>query len=187
MAHLSKWSRARSAAVAAVCVVSAATVLATDALAADGGERDKRGKHGCVDVRGVTEQTVKYSTIGTDEPPMQEVGDTATYYDVIYDENDNIIGDAVGFVTITGRRPSDGHLISDYQEAVHLPQGTFRDSATGIDRNGMIAGEWLHFAAIGTTGEFAGKYGYRRWQLIPPLSDPPIPSQRAAVVIRLCG
>lgn len=183
MAHPTKWSRARSAALVALCVTTTATVMASDAFAADG---DRRGNR-CVEVGGVTEQTVKYSTVGSANPPMQQVGDTATYYDVIYDKQDNIIGDAVGFVTITGRRPSDGHLISEYHEAVHLPQGTFRDSATGIDRDGMIAGEWLHLKAIGTGGSFAGKRGYRRWHLIPPLSNPPVPSERAAVVIRLCG
>jgi hypothetical protein len=141
----------------------------------------------CVSVSGVTEQTVKYDTVSTDNPPMRQIGDTAEYTDTIFGPDGSVVGKALGYVTIVAVRPSDGHLLTDYEETVQLPQGIFSDSAKRLDRNGMIAGEWMHFTAQGTQGAFAGKSGYRRWRLLPPLSNPPVPSEKAQVEIRLCG
>jgi hypothetical protein len=150
------------------------------------------GRHtSCVNVRGITEQTVKYDTVGSGadgtSPPMQKVGDTAVYTDTIFGQDGSVVGKALGYVTIVAIRPSDGHLLTNYQETVQLPQGTLSDTGRLLDRNGMIGGKWLDFKASGTGGEFAGKHGYRRWRLLPPLSNPPVPTEIAQVEITLCG
>jgi hypothetical protein len=184
MTRLSVRRRVRAGLISVLFLSSAALLATSSSAAAQPGGKE----NSCVTVKGVREQTVKYSTIGASTTdPMRKVGDTAVYYDVIYDQSGAVIGDAVGWVTIVEIRKSDGHLLTDYREAVHLPQGTLTDVGIRQDRTGMIAGKWVNFIATGTSGDFAGKNGYRRWRLLPPLSDPPVASQLAGVEIVLCG
>lgn len=169
-------------------VLTATTVALTTALAAGSAAADDSGHgHSCVGVSGLTEQTVKYDFTGPGTAPMRQIGDTAIYTDTIFGPDGSVVGKALGYVTVVAVRPSDGHLLTDYQETVQLPQGTLRDSGRRLDRDGMIAGQWLHFSATGTAGDFAGKSGFRQWRLLPPLSNPPVPSEKAQVVIKLCG
>jgi hypothetical protein len=184
------WSARRTRLVLATALLGCSVAAVSESSAA-GAAPGHGGRHGsCVSVRGITEQTVKYDTVGSvtaDGTPMQQVGDTAVYTDTIFGPDGSVVGKALGYVTIVAVRPGDGHLLTDYQETVQLPQGTLSDTGRRLDRNGMIGGEWLNFTAHGTTGEFAGKHGYRRWRLLPPLSNPPVPSEKAQVEITLCG
>ena len=173
----------RSTVVLTTTTLALTTTLVAGSAAADNGE----AAHSCVSVSGLAEQTVKYDFVGPGTAPMQQVGDTALYTDTIFGTDGSVVGKALGYVTVVAIRPSDGHLITDYQETVQLPQGTLRDTGRHLDRTAMIAGQWLHFTATGTSGQFAGKHGFRQWRLMPPLSNPPVPSEKAQVVIKLCG
>ncbi|WUH89336.1 hypothetical protein OG900_03700 [Streptomyces sp. NBC_00433] len=185
------WSASRRTNIVLATALLGCSVAVVSESSAASAAVGLNGRHSsCVSVRGVLEQTVKYDTVGSDiagTPPMQKVGDTAVYTDTIFGSDGSVVGKALGYVTIVAIRPSDGHLLTDYHETVQLPQGTLSDSAKRLDRDGMIAGEWLNFSATGTSGDFAGKVGYRRWRLLPPLSNPPVPSEKAQVEITLCG
>jgi hypothetical protein len=136
-------------------------------------------------ITGVTERTVEFKFIGTPFPDvMAKVGDAVTYRDDIYGPDGEVIGHAIGFSTVIAKRPSDGHLISTYAEAVEIGEDTLRTTAT-VDRTAVIAGGWARFDAIGTGGAFAGLRGTRRWRLAPPLYDPPRPEQHVDMEIVL--
>jgi hypothetical protein len=118
-------------------------------------------------IEGITEKTVHYNYIGEQDPlPIQKVGDAITYFDEIYNADGETIGHAVGLVTATHLAPN-GHLMTHYEDAVELPDGTLRSSGT-VDRQEMLEGAHIHFAAIGTGGKFLGLTGLREWQLILP-------------------
>ncbi|MFD8483832.1 hypothetical protein [Kitasatospora sp. NPDC059673] len=117
----------------------------------------------------VTEKTVRYHYIGQNEPlPIQKVGDGIVYFDEIYDAEGATIGHTIGMVTAT-HVAANGHLMTHYEEAIELPDGTLRSAGT-IDRQDMLAGGWARFPAVGTGGKFLGLTGIREWGLILPVS-----------------
>lgn len=117
----------------------------------------------------VTEKTVHYNYIGHNEPlPIQEVGESIVYFDEIYDATGATVGHTVGMVVATHVAPN-GHLMTHYEEAIELPEGTLQSSGT-IDRQEMLAGGWARFPVVGTGGKFLGLSGVREWQLILPVS-----------------
>jgi hypothetical protein len=141
--------------------------------------------HDCLVLDGLTERTVAWEVLGSPVPGvMEKIGDAVTFRDDIYDASGKAIGRAIGFSTIVDQL-SDGHRIGIYQEAVELPDGTFRTSGT-IDRTAMLQGGWARFDAVGTGGAYVGKMGIRQWRLAPPLYDPPRPTQHAELMIVLC-
>jgi hypothetical protein len=117
----------------------------------------------------MTEKTVQYSYIGKHDPlPIQQVGDAITYFDEIYNADGETIGRAVGLVTATHLAPN-GHLMTHYEDAVELPEGTLRSSGA-VDRQEMLEGACIKFAVVGTSGKFLGLSGLREWQLILPVT-----------------
>jgi hypothetical protein len=133
---------------------------------------------------GWTEQTMQFYATGPANPyPVQEVGDALIYHDNVYDENDQEVGHAVGYVTVTSKRASDGHLISSYNHTVELPDGDL--TGTGVvDRTAMFQGATAVFHVHGTSGAYAGKYGTYSWKLV---QVPPDFDTRVALTLTLCG
>ncbi|HEY3480220.1 MAG TPA: hypothetical protein VGL02_15085, partial [Streptomyces sp.] len=146
-----------------------------------------RHQPSCVHVGGVTERTTRFDYIGStpDPTPIQKVGDTVSYFDEIYDAHDNVIGHTVGYVTAIYQR-APGHLVTQYSETVELPGG--RLNATGyMERQAMVTGETVHLRAVGVSGSFAGKHGYRDWALMKPIPVPLTSAERVTMSITLCG
>lgn len=188
---------------AALTVLSAAGIIATTAFApasvthsahtgdSASASRANPSHSGCVyvggDGSGVTERTTRFDYIGsTPVPtPVQKVGDTVTYYDEIYDAHDNVIGHTIGYVTAI-YQSSPGHLMTQYSETVELPGG--RLTATGfMERQSMVTGGTVHLRAVGVSGTFAGKHGYRDWALKKPIPDPLTSAERVTMSVKLCG
>jgi len=132
-------------------------------------------------IENLTEETLRWESVGTHERGMQ-LGDGATVYNHIYDADDNVVGDTVAIVIATRINESDGHLITEYTEAINLLGGTLISHGT-LDRNTMWNGEVERFDVIGTSGRFLGMKGIREWQLLPPY--PPEDDNRVTVKITL--
>jgi hypothetical protein len=132
-------------------------------------------------VDGITEQTIRFESVGSGTVAM-EVGDGATFYNNIYDAADNIIGGTVGLMVAATRRPSDGHLITEYTEVIQLPGGTLRSNGQ-VDRLAMFGGLPIRLDVVGTSGSFEGRTGVRECQLLPPF--PPTVQSRVSVRITL--
>ncbi|MEU4746617.1 hypothetical protein AB0G02_40015 [Actinosynnema sp. NPDC023658] len=115
-----------------------------------------------------TERTVDWKLVGS---PVQEAmsrpGDAFTYYDEVYGDGGEVIGHVLGFVTVAEVRAPDGHVITDYEEAVELPDGTIRVSGRA-DRADMLAGGTVRFDAVGTSGAYTGLKGTREWYIEGP-------------------
>src|SRR6185437_9200625 len=88
-------------------------------------------------IENLTERTLRVEAVGTHDPMMQ-VGDGATFYNHIYDADDNVVGGTVGIVMATSKM-SDGHIITEYTEAINLLGGTLRSNGT-VDRNAVLNG-----------------------------------------------
>jgi Allene oxide cyclase barrel like domain len=132
-------------------------------------------------IENLTEKTLRVETVGSHDPIMQ-VGDGATFYNNIYDADDNVVGDTVGIVIATGRNPSDGHIITEYTEAINLFGGTLKSHGT-VDRIAVLSGAVMHLDVVGTSGRFLGMQGIRECQILPPY--PPSADSRVTVKITL--
>ncbi|TCO60813.1 allene oxide cyclase barrel-like domain-containing protein [Actinocrispum wychmicini] len=170
-------------------VLGAACVLVSLAAGASAASDPQPGAagHGCVVVDNVTEQTIRHESVGAGGLGMH-VGDAATFYDNIYDGNSNtVVGNVVGIVGAVSTRPSDGHLMTHYTDDVLFPDGAIR--ADGIaDRNLVLTGKPVRYPAVGLTGRYAGKYGYREWNTIIPQTPPTNPGDiRIQLKMVLCG
>ncbi|WP_461037716.1 allene oxide cyclase barrel-like domain-containing protein [Streptomyces mayteni] len=132
---------------------------------------------------GWTEETLEPFWLGPVDPyPVNNVGEALIYYDHIYDENDEQVGEAVGYVNAVYRR-ADGHLMTTYNHTAQLPDGNF--TGTGlVDRTAMLVGGWNTFHIRGTTGVYEGKVGTMRWRI---LQVPPDYDTRVSLDITLCG
>jgi hypothetical protein len=160
--------------------VAGGTVLALG-LADTASASGATGHQGCVVITGLTEKTVQSNFAGeSTQAPMTNPGDAISYYDDIENAAGVTIGHAVGYVTTTYVRPSDGHVFVFYDESVQLPQGILHDSGT-VDESAVNTGAWARFAATGTAGTFLGKSGTREWQLVAGAAAP-----TATVRIELC-
>lgn len=171
---------------AAIAVIGVAAAVSGVALAQGSSEPSRDGR--CLSLgEGVTERTIRYDYLGSppSPTPLQKVGDTVTYYDEIYDTNKKVIGHTLGYVTGV-YLDSPGHLVTEYHETVELPDG--RLTTTGfMDRVSMITGGTVHLQAIGRSGKFAGKTGYRDWALKKPIPKPLTNAAFVTVKQTLCG
>jgi Allene oxide cyclase barrel like domain len=173
--------------ITAASRAQAGTPQSTAAAASTAGaEVQARGD--CIYIgNGVTERTVNFYYVGsTPNPtPIQQVGDGLIYYDEIYDAAGQVIGHAIGYVSAVMQQ-SPGHLETEYHETVELPQG--RLTTTGfIERQALFSGATLHLQAVGISGQFAGKYGYRDWALKQPIPVPLTDAEPVVVNIKMCG
>jgi hypothetical protein len=50
----------------------------------------------------------------------------------------------------------------------------------------MIHGGVVHLRAVGVSGKYAGKKGFRDWWILPPVPDPPTADNRVGVRLALC-
>jgi allene oxide cyclase-like protein len=132
-------------------------------------------------IQDLTEQTLRFEAVGTRSPRMQ-TGDGATFYNEIYDSDDNVVGDTVGLVIALSVQPSDGHMITEYREAINLLDGTLRSSGV-VDRDAMLSGTPIRLEVVGTSGKYLGRKGFRECQLLPPY--PPTNDSRVSVKIVL--
>jgi hypothetical protein len=108
------------------------------------------------------------------DPRNVPAGWAAVYTDELYDEKGSeLIGAAFGVNHAIYKRESDGHMIQYVTEQFQLPEGTL--SAEGpMDREAVIAQEWVSIPIRGTGGLFLGMAGLWRWRLFD-LSDPLMP------------
>ena len=121
-------------------------------------------------VENITERTVKFNYIGELQPlPVNKVGDALIYFDEIYDADGATIGHVVGMATATEVLPN-GHLMTHYEEAIELPDGTLRSSGDQ-DRQLMLAGELVRHEVVGTGGKYLGLTGTREWAVASPVAD----------------
>lgn len=132
-------------------------------------------------IENLTERTLRVEAVGTHDP-MMAVGDGSTFYNNIYDADDNVIGDTVGIVMAISRNPSDGHIITEYTEAINLLGGTLKSKGT-VDRNAVLNGAVMRFDVVGTSGRFLGMQGIRECQVPPPY--PPSKDTRVTVKFTL--
>lgn len=130
-------------------------------------------------IQDITEQTLRFESVGTRSPRMQ-TGDGATFYNEIYDSDDNVVGDTVGLVIAVSVQPSDGHILTEYTEAINLPGGTLRSSGV-VDRDALLSGTPIRVDVVGTSGKYAGRKGFRECRLLPPY--PPTQDSRVSVKI----
>jgi allene oxide cyclase-like protein len=163
----------------ALSVVGAIGTSYSASAAALSGDRPAPARQACRVVAQATEQTVDSEYIGS-LPPIQKVGDGAVYSDAIYGPSGTVIGHVVGYGVGAYVRPSDGHLIADFEESIQLPGGTVRDIGT-IDRNAMLSGAPVYLHAIGESGDYLGESGYRELQVLS------LANQTAKMKIVLCG
>lgn len=136
-------------------------------------------RQACEVVAQATEQTADSDYVGS-YPPIEKVGDGATYYDAIYGPSGTVKGHVVGYGVGTYVRPSDGHLMAHFEESMQLPGGTLRDTGT-IDRNAMLSGAPVYLHAVGESGDYLGKSGYRELQVLS------LANQTARMKVVLCG
>lgn len=187
MSHLPQRPVPRMTA-AAVLALGLSFALCTGSAAGS----DTAGAHGArpagggcqTYLQGWTEQTMQFFATGPQNPyPAQQVGDALIYNDNVYDENDQKVGHAVGYVSVFEKRESDGHLLSRYDHTVELPDGDL--TGTGlVDRTAMFGGATAVFDVHGTSGAYAGKYGTYSWKLV---QVPPDFDTRVSLTLTLCG
>lgn len=132
-------------------------------------------------IENLTEQTLRVEA-GDVRGRMMQVGDGAAFYNQIYDADDNVVGSTVGIVIATVENQSDGHLITEYTEAINLLGGTLKSHGT-VDRNATLNGAVMKFDVVGTSGRFLGMQGIRECRLLPPY--PPSEENRVTVKITL--
>lgn len=129
----------------------------------------------------LTEKTIRFESVGSGNIAMQ-VGDGGTFYNDIYDADDNIVGNTVGIVIAVSQDPSDQHVLTEYVEAIQLPEGTLRTSGI-VDRIAMFGGAPIVLDVVGTGGAYLGMTGTRECRLLPPY--PPTVDSRVTVTIVL--
>ncbi|MCX5065746.1 hypothetical protein OOJ91_07610 [Micromonospora lupini] len=120
------------------------------------------------------EKTTKIHVNMEVDPRHVPVGWVALYFDDLYDESGTeLIGKAYGVNHAIGERKSDGHMIQYVTEQFHLEDGSL--CAEGpMDREAVIAQEWVQIPVKGTAGIYLGMSGLWSWRLID-LTDPLIP------------
>jgi hypothetical protein len=131
-------------------------------------------------IENLTEKTLRFEAVGTHDRMMQ-VGDGVTFYNNIYDADDNVVGDTVG-ISIATRRDPEGHIITEYTEVINLLGGTLKSNGM-VDRNAVLNGGIIRLDVVGTSGRFLGMQGIRECQLLPPY--PPKDDARVTVKITL--
>jgi hypothetical protein len=170
----------------ATAIVCASIAITTTAFTTSDTDSDGPAATRCTVIDNLTEQTMAHDYVGQSQTvPVQNVGESLVYYDNLYDQQNKVVGHAVGFVSGIYKRPSDGHLMTQYYETVELPDGTFSDNGIN-DRLAVFDGGTAHFDAIGTAGKYLGWKGTREWQFLPPITRPPRPDARTSVHIELC-
>ena len=176
----------RNTLIAAVLVV--ASIVSSTLLFLGHGDATAASTGKNCSVRDLSEATTQYHYVGgADGIPVHGVGSSLIYYDDIYDAHGTVVGHTVGFVSAIYKRPSDGHLMTQYYESVEmLGEGMFSDSGV-IDRYAMFGGAPVNLAIIGTSGSLIGKTGTRQWWFPQPIQNPPPQDTRLKVRLTLCS
>jgi hypothetical protein len=133
----------------------------------------------------ITEQTIRFESLGQGGIQMQ-VGDAASFYDNVYDgSTDTVVGHVVGMVVAVQKR-ADGHLITHYTDEMVFPDGAIRADGRA-DRSEVLTGKTVRYPAVGLSGRYAGKAGYREWNTIIPDVPPENPGDiRIRLKVVLC-
>ncbi|MFB7500733.1 hypothetical protein ACFC09_39685 [Streptomyces sp. NPDC056161] len=170
----------------AASVLVALCVIGSSLLFLSHGNATAAAGTNCTVRDDLTEATTDYHYVGgADGIPVHGVGSSLTYYDNIYDAHGAVVGHTVGFVSAIYKRPSDGHLMTQYYESVELGDGTF--SASGIvDRYAMFGGAQVNLSIIGTSGSYIGQTGTRQWWFPQPIQNPPPQETRLKLRLTLC-
>ncbi|GGR76057.1 MULTISPECIES: allene oxide cyclase barrel-like domain-containing protein [Streptomyces] len=90
-------------------------------------------------------------------------GQSGTYESELRDPSGTAIGTVEGSYRIVTRRESDGVLLACINEKIALTDGVVHVEAWARFEN-LISGEWLYCPAVGVSGRYAGRTGFRQWR-----------------------
>lgn len=166
------------------CVGLGFSGLTASASTDSAAPKHTRGLPGCVTVDNITERPMDYFTVGSKTPnnPLAKVGDGLSYHEHMFDLQDNVIGEAVGYGVATGINPVDGDLEVTYYHSGQLADGTFNVVAH-TERHGLLTGKPYRIFVQGSSGKYAGKSGFGTWRLL----DPPSATTRLGISMTMCG
>ncbi|MEV4847813.1 hypothetical protein AB0K20_32000 [Micromonospora matsumotoense] len=92
------------------------------------------------------------------------VGQVGRFDDELYDEAGTLIGRSSGSFRIEYVRPTDGGLLTYYQEDITLDDGVIHAEGWA-DFLDVKTSRWVFYPATGVSGRYAGKTGYRQWRM----------------------
>jgi hypothetical protein len=93
-----------------------------------------------------------------------QLGQSGTFDDELYDSSGELVGTSKGSFRIEYERPVDGGLMTYYQEEIRFADGVVRAEGWA-DFNDVKAGKWVFYPAVGISGSYEGKSGYRQWRM----------------------
>src|SRR5882724_6384399 len=112
------------------------------------------------------EKTTKIHMNMEVDPRNVPIGWVALYFDDLYTEDESeLIGRAFGVNQAIYKRESDGHIIQYVTEQFQLPEGNLVAEGP-IDRERVVAQEWVSIPVKGTSGLYLGMTGLWSWRII---------------------
>lgn len=93
-----------------------------------------------------------------------KVGQVGKFDDELYDESGALIGTSSGSFRIEYVRPTDGGLLTYYQEDITLEDGVVHAEGWA-DFLDVKTSKWVFYPATGVSGRYEGKTGYRQWRM----------------------
>lgn len=93
-----------------------------------------------------------------------KVGQVGRFEDELYDAAGELVGTSKGSFRIEYERPVDGGLMTYYQEELQLADGVVRAEGWA-DFNDVKTSKWVFYPAVGVSGSYEGKSGYRQWRM----------------------
>ncbi|MGW6741585.1 allene oxide cyclase barrel-like domain-containing protein [Streptomyces sp. NPDC055025] len=113
----------------------------------------------------LSEHLVKFgSDIDFEDP---KIGQSGTYVSELRDPSGTPIGMVEGFYKIVTRRDTDDELMTCITEKIALKDGDVHVEAWARFSN-LVSGEWLYCPAVGVSGQYAGRTGFRQWRPVDP-------------------
>nr|5DYV_A Chain A, YD repeat-containing protein [Micromonospora maris]5DYV_B Chain B, YD repeat-containing protein [Micromonospora maris]5DYV_C Chain C, YD repeat-containing protein [Micromonospora maris]5DYV_D Chain D, YD repeat-containing protein [Micromonospora maris]5DYV_E Chain E, YD repeat-containing protein [Micromonospora maris]5DYV_F Chain F, YD repeat-containing protein [Micromonospora maris]5DYV_G Chain G, YD repeat-containing protein [Micromonospora maris]5DYV_H Chain H, YD repeat-conta len=92
------------------------------------------------------------------------VGQVGKFDDELYDEAGAQIGTSSGNFRIEYVRPTDGGLLTYYQEDITLSDGVIHAEGWA-DFNDVRTSKWVFYPATGVSGRYLGLTGFRQWRM----------------------
>jgi hypothetical protein len=93
-----------------------------------------------------------------------QVGQVGKFDDELFDESGTLIGTSSGSFRIEYVRPTDGGLLTYYQEDITLADGVIHAEGWA-DFQDVKTSKWVFYPAVGVSGRYEGKTGYRQWRM----------------------
>lgn len=93
-----------------------------------------------------------------------KVGQVGRFEDELYNASGELVGTSKGSFRIEYERPVDGGLMTYYQEEIRFADGVVRAEGWA-DFNDVKSSKWVFYPAVGVSGSYLGKSGYRQWRM----------------------